>query len=88
MTFGVIGAYLNGFVGPYYVFGIQALSGVFLFIVSLFMDRNLEIEGDFEAEETVNADPTRSGIHLRRSFCQEISHNFHVCKNALKVREL
>ena len=34
-------------------------------------------------------DPSRSGIHLRTTFCQEILHNFHVIRNALKgVREL
>jgi len=36
----------------------------------------------------VNVDPTRSGVHLRRGFCEEIVHNYHVIRNALKVREL
>ena len=52
------------------------------------MSKKLEIEGDFEAEELVYADPRRSGIHLRRTFCEEIKHNFNVVRNALQVREL
>ena len=52
------------------------------------MSPKVEIEGDFEAEELINSDPSRSGIHLRRSFSQELEHNWNVVKNALKVKIL
>ena len=67
---------------------MQAVGGLAIFLQALFMHNKLEIEGDFEAEETINIDPTRSGIHLRRTFSQEIAHNYHVIRNALKVKEL
>ena len=88
VSFGALGAYLNGYVSPYAIFGVKAITGTFMLLVSLSMDRRLEIEGDFEAEETVHADPGRSGIHLRRTFKEEAIHNYHIIKNALKVREL
>ena len=59
-----------------------------MLIQALFLNPKLEIEGDFEAEQLVNVDPARSGVHLRRGFCEEIVHNYHVIRNALKVREL
>ena len=54
--FGILGAYLNSTVGPYSVFSVFSLSGIFLLAITIFMDRRLEIEGDFESEEIVDTD--------------------------------
>ena len=66
---GLLGAYLIKAQGPYSLFFCQTIAGLVNFCVSLTMEPQLEIEGDFEAEALVNADPSRSGIHLRRNFC-------------------
>ena len=88
MFLGILGAYLTGEVSPYAGLAIQAAAGAILFIKSIFLPLELEIEGDFEAEQLISTDPTRSGVHLRRSFCQELAHNYHIVRNALRVREL
>ena len=56
-------------------------------VSALSIDKRLEIEGDFEAEELVQTDPNRSGMRIRRGFCDELSHNFRIARNALKVKE-
>ena len=74
--------------GPYSLFFTQGVAGIITLLVSFMMSPKLEIEGDFEAEALVNADPSRSGVHLHRTFSQELSHNWNVVKNALRVNIL
>ena len=66
---GFSGAYLTGYVNPYWCFGIYAFAGVLVVLSTLNMNKSLEVEGDFEAEELVGEDTSRSGIRIRRRFC-------------------
>ena len=85
---GLLGAYLVQAKGPYSLFLCQSIAGIITLCISLTMSSKVEIEGDFEAEALVHSDPSRSGIHLRRSFCQEVEHNWNVVRNAMKIRIL
>ena len=51
---GFSGAYLTGYVNPYWCFGIYAFAGVLVVLSALNMNNSLEVEGDFEAEEAIN----------------------------------
>ena len=84
---GFSGAYLTGYVNPYWCFAIYGLSGIAVMISALSMNKKMEIEGDFEAEEVIDVDPNRSGVRIRRGFFKEVAHNFRIARNTLRVKE-
>ena len=79
----IVGAFMTGFVNPYWCFGYYAIFSVFTIIAALIMNPLLEIESDFDAALSM----TVNGVHIgrKRNFCEEFSHNYNIVKNQFKV---
>lgn len=74
---------MTGFLNPYYCFGILGVLGISVVITALSIDTHLEVESDIEAELAMQVD----GVNLgrRRTFCEELSHNWQIVKNEFKL---
>ena len=75
---------MTGYVNPYWCFGYYAIFGVSVIITSACMNPQLEVESDFDLARSM----TFAGVHIgrRRTFCEELRHNFHIVKNEFKMR--
>lgn len=73
---------MTGYVNPYWCFGIVAIFGGVVIISAFSLTNQLENESDIEVELATQAD----GTMRRRSFCEEIKHNWRIVKNMFKER--
>lgn len=81
---GIVSAYLTGFVNPYWCFGYYAIFSVMVVITSWCLNPMLELESDFDAAMSMVVDGVFTG--RRRTFCEELRHNYHIVKHEFKMR--
>ena len=85
---GINAAYMTGYVNPYWCFGIYTAFCFVVFITAYCMDPKLEYESELKLEQArqdeVNNGDTETRT-TRRNCCQELSHNFKIMKEMLKL---
>ena len=81
---GLVGAFMTGYVNPYWCFGYYAIFGVFVIISSWCLNPFLEFESDFDLAMSM----TVNGVHVgrKRTFCEELKHNYHIVKHEFKMK--
>ena len=56
MLGGICGAFMTGFLTPYWCFGVYAFFGLVVFISAFWITNALEVESDIEYELTSGAE--------------------------------
>ena len=79
----IVGAFLTGFVNPYWCFGYYAIFSAFTVIAAYIMNPLIETEGDDYMALSIPLNGEHTG--RKRGFCEEIRHNYRIVKNQFKV---